>query len=66
MDQITVSLDGRDHLIGENETTVCGLPVPIGSSRVDKTDPCSVCFPAQPAVNVTASEKPKAKAAKKG
>lgn len=45
MDQLTVSLDALDHLIGEDETTVCGLPVPIGSSQVPDTNPCPVCFP---------------------
>lgn len=57
MDQLTVSLDAQDHLIGENETTLCGLVVPMGSSQLPDTDPCPVCFP---------DTAPKPKAKKKG
>jgi len=45
MDQLTVSLDGLDHLIGENETTECGIPVPMGSSQIAGTNQCLECFP---------------------
>jgi hypothetical protein len=58
MDQLTVSLDGQDHLVGEDETTLCGKVVPMGSSQVPDTDPCPECFPETVA-------KPKAKPAKK-
>ncbi len=58
MDQLTVSLDAQDHLIGEDETTLCGKVVPMGSIRVDDTDPCPVCFPD------TAKPEPKPKAKK--
>jgi len=63
MDQLTVSLDGQDHLIGENETTVCGIPVPMGSSQVPDTDQCSECFPKAKA-EATEEPKPKARAKK--
>ena len=64
MDQLTVSLDGQDHLIGENETTVCGIPVPMGSSQVEGTDPCPECFPKADKAEAT-EEAPKPKRAKK-
>ena len=59
MDQVTVSLDALNHLIAEDETTVCGLPVPMGSSEIEGTNPCAVCFP-----DTAKAEKPKAKKAK--
>jgi len=61
MDQLTVSLNGQDHLIGENETTVCGIPVPMGSSQVDDTDPCPECFPKAKKAEATADDEPKPK-----
>jgi len=65
MDQLTVSLDGQDHLIGENETTVCGIPVPMGSSQVAGTNQCPECFPeAEKAEATEEVPKPKAKAKK--
>ncbi len=57
MDQVTVSLDALNHLIAENETTVCGLPVPMGTVEIPGTNPCPVCFP-----DTVKAEKPKAKA----
>ena len=59
MDQVTVSLDALNHLIAEDETTVCGLPVPMGSSEIEGTNPCPVCFP-----DTVKADKPKAKTTK--
>lgn len=56
MDQLTITLDAQDHLMGEDETTVCGVPVPHGTGRIEGTDPCPECFPE--------TAKPKAKKAK--
>jgi hypothetical protein len=64
MDQLTVSLDGLDHLIGENETTVCGIPVPMGSSQVAGTNQCPECFPKAEATEEAPKPKPKARAKK--
>ena len=64
MDQLTVSLDGQDHLIGEEEHTVCGIPVPMGSSQVPGTNQCPVCFPKADKVEAD-EEAPKPKRATK-
>ena len=45
MDQVIVTLDGKDHKIGYGEHTMCMLPVPHGTTREDGAKPCPVCFP---------------------
>ena len=45
MDQVIVSLDGKDHKIGQGEHTVCGIPVPHGTPREEGAKPCPTCFP---------------------
>ena len=45
MDQVIVTLDGKDHKIGYGEHTVCGIPVPHGTPREDGVKECKVCFP---------------------
>jgi hypothetical protein len=44
MDQLIVTLDGKDHYIGQGEHTVCYLPVPHGSVREEGAKPCKTCF----------------------
>lgn len=44
MDQLIVTLDGKDHYIGQGEHTVCYLPVPIGSTREEGAKQCKTCF----------------------
>lgn len=52
-------LDDTPHVIGEDETTVCGLPVPFGNGYV--TDrPAKVCAEcAEKALGETPTGKPK-------
>ena len=44
MDQVIVTLDGKDHKIGYGEHTMCMLPVPHGTTREDGAKECKVCF----------------------
>ena len=48
MDQVTVTLEGKDHKIFHGEHTVCGLPVPHGTTREDGAKECKTCFAADP------------------
>ena len=45
MQQLYVTLDGTDHVMGQGEHTVCYLPVPIGTpSTFDQPDDlCAEC-----------------------
>lgn len=46
MDQVIVTLEGKDHKIGYGEHTMCMLPVPHGTTRDEGQKPCKTCFPA--------------------
>lgn len=63
--QFVVSIDGTSHLLGEDETTTCGIVVPHGTpfTREPEGKLCPVCFPeeAKPEVESKPKAKPKAK-----
>lgn len=44
---IIVTLDdGLDHIVGDQEVTICDLPVPHGLEwKASTSKPCPVCFP---------------------
>jgi hypothetical protein len=43
---IIVKVDGKDHLMSDQEITACGLVVPpLTSWEAELDKPCATCFP---------------------